>query len=666
LSDITEDIESEETKQSSKLLMLAILFVSIAVIATPILTARTFYGEYGISRNAYLTELALPGLSLLIMFLAVIFLKKTRIAGAPDFIWYRWNRSEVIKAILLILAVPIVYLITGALIRKLGLQLKPDLCYLADQQGLAFFVTLTIFIALIGPFMEEIFWRGCVQTTLERIVGVLPALLGQAVLFTAIHLRPVGGFINIFLFGLIAGLWRWRRRTLLPIIIAHIALNSLWCAVHWPDWLDSTKIKITTDYLVQYKKTIGVDKLELDPNDNARDFYEKARQSVVNVPPEWSQVKDIWPAQWSPEQHAAISAWLSDNEQSVNYVAQGIQKPYYWPEFTGNIIMIAMPDLAWVRQVAFALYTLSQINAADGNTEKAFSDLITCLRFADHFAGRQPAISQMVSFSMRAIVTKGTRMILVNVDVPPAKLEHLQKIIEQSLTNDMHLFDFTVAKFIFYDSIQRIFTDDGNGDGHISEVALRIPKSFQSLIPQLSKGEKQALLRLDRRNTTSLVDLFFNRLARAAKMTAWRFQMDSNLVKKQLELIKKQNAFFSVFGPTFVDLLNISYRAKTDSEALIAILAIFRYKAEKGQLPSSLETLVDQHYLKALPQDSYSFGPLVYKRTNNAFLLYSLGSDFDDDGGKPSKWGEGEKGGDQVFWPVEGTNEYIELLSKVK
>lgn len=642
--------------------MLAILFVSIAVIATPILIARTFYGEYGISRNAYLTQLALPGLSLLIMLLAVILLKNTRIAGAPDFIWYRWSRSEVIKAILLILAVPIVYLITGALIRKLGLQLKPDIWYLADQQGLAFYVTLTIFIAVICPFMEEIFWRGCVQTTLERIVGVLPALLGQAVLFSAIHLRPVGGFIQIFLFGLFAGVWRWRRRTLLPIIIAHIAVNSLWCAVRWPDWLDSTKIKITTDYLVQYKKTIGVDKL--DPNDNARDFYEKARQSVVNMPPEWSQVKDIWPAQWSPEQHVAISAWLSDNEQSVNYVAQGIQKPYYWPEFNGNIITFAIPDIAWAKKVAFALYILSQINAADGNLEKSFSDLITCLRFADHFAGRQPAISQMVSFSMRATVTKGTLMILMNVDVPPAKLEHLQKIIEQSLTNDMHLFDFTVEKFIFYDSIQRIFTDYGNGDGHVSEATLRIPRSFHSLIPEFSTQQKQALLRLDRRDTTSLVDLFFNRLARAAKMTAWRLQMNSNLVKKQLDLIIKQNAFFSVFGPTFVDLLNISYQARTDSEALIAILAIFRYKAEKGQLPSSLETLVDQHYLKALPQDSYSFGTLVYKQINNGFLLYSLGADFDDDGGTPSKWGEGKMGGDQIFWPVEGTNEYINLLSK--
>ena len=50
--------------------------------------------------------------------------------------------------------------------------------------------------------------------------------------------------------------------------------------------------------------------------------------------------------------------------------------------------------------------------------------------------------------------------------------------------------------------------------------------------------------------------------------------------------------------------------------------------------------------------DPYSDKPLVYKRLDNSFTLYSLGADFDDDGGTPSNWGEGDKGGDAVFWPV--------------
>jgi hypothetical protein len=44
---------------------------------------------------------------------------------------------------------------------------------------------------------------------------------------------------------------------------------------------------------------------------------------------------------------------------------------------------------------------------------------------------------------------------------------------------------------------------------------------------------------------------------------------------------------------------------------------------------------------------------LIYRCIGDDFTLYSLGADFKDDGGTPSKWGEGEQGGDQVFWPVE-------------
>jgi hypothetical protein len=48
---------------------------------------------------------------------------------------------------------------------------------------------------------------------------------------------------------------------------------------------------------------------------------------------------------------------------------------------------------------------------------------------------------------------------------------------------------------------------------------------------------------------------------------------------------------------------------------------------------------------------------LAYKQIGDDFILYSFGADFDDDGGTPSKWGEGEKGGDQVFWPVSRKQE---------
>ena len=69
------------------------------------------------------------------------------------------------------------------------------------------------------------------------------------------------------------------------------------------------------------------------------------------------------------------------------------------------------------------------------------------------------------------------------------------------------------------------------------------------------------------------------------------------------------------------------------------------------------EELFEAGYLKKLPMDPYSDSPLVYKKTDDDFILYSVGYDFEDDGGEVYRdnkgrvrpWGDE---GDAVFWPV--------------
>lgn len=652
MPDLTEDIESSETKHPSKLLKLAVLLLSVAAVTAPILIERTMlYDEYGINKNAFLTNLALPAVWSVVTLLAIALIVKTRVAGDLDIVWYRWSRSEVMRAFFLILVTPLVYYPTALLMHKLGLPLKEDLYFWADQKGLAFFITLTVFITIMIPILEELFWRVYVFGTLRHIFGGLTAWLGQAAIFGVIHFRPFGGFVPVFFFGLIAGAWRWRRRTLVPIILAHIVVNSLWCAARWPDWLDCTRIRNSVDYVARYEAIAGI--ANLDPNDNARNLYELARQSAVAVPSEFEQVKNLWTVDWSAEQHAAMSDWLSDNEKMLDYVEQGTKKPYYWPGLNGDIMTTAMPELAWVRISAYALRTRSQLYATEGNLEPAFSDLVTCLRLANHIASRRPIISQLVAFSIRDVAVGSAFRILKNTDVPPETLEHFQRRIEQSLAEDMHTIDFEVERLIFLHEIQLMFTDDGAGNKHVPKIALRIPRTFQSLLPEFTAQQKQALLKLDRRRTTILANRFFDLLDEAAKMSAWQFQNNAIGIKIELKGIITQNVFISDFGSVYIKLLVTASRTSTAMEGLIGTIAILRYQAERGQLPSSLQTLVDEGYLEALPQDSFSDNPLIYEQTADGFLLYSCGQDFDDDGGVTSNWGKDEKGDDQVFWPVE-------------
>jgi len=66
---------------------------------------------------------------------------------------------------------------------------------------------------------------------------------------------------------------------------------------------------------------------------------------------------------------------------------------------------------------------------------------------------------------------------------------------------------------------------------------------------------------------------------------------------------------------------------------ILAEAALRRYVLQHGSPPKSLAALVPG-YLSAVPQDPYGDGPLVYRTTNDGYLLYSVGSNGTDDGGQ--------------------------------
>lgn len=63
-------------------------------------------------------------------------------------------------------------------------------------------------------------------------------------------------------------------------------------------------------------------------------------------------------------------------------------------------------------------------------------------------------------------------------------------------------------------------------------------------------------------------------------------------------------------------------------------LALRSYQAEQGRIPAGLEQLVPK-YLQHVPSDPFSGKPMIYRPQGTNWLLYSIGEDGVDDGGKP-------------------------------
>jgi len=85
--------------------------------------------------------------------------------------------------------------------------------------------------------------------------------------------------------------------------------------------------------------------------------------------------------------------------------------------------------------------------------------------------------------------------------------------------------------------------------------------------------------------------------------------------------------------PAISAVFQAEARIKTNDDLLVIGLALARYKAEQGKYPEKLEQLVPS-ILKALPADAFASTPFVYKKRGNGYLLYSLGANQTDEGGK--------------------------------
>ena len=86
-------------------------------------------------------------------------------------------------------------------------------------------VSMFALVSLAPAIVEEVAFRGVIQSTLRRVAGEREALLIQAALFSVLHLLPMM-FVSHFFMGLCFGYMRVRSKSLYPSMVLHAAWNA--------------------------------------------------------------------------------------------------------------------------------------------------------------------------------------------------------------------------------------------------------------------------------------------------------------------------------------------------------------------------------------------------------------------------------------------------------
>lgn len=89
-----------------------------------------------------------------------------------------------------------------------------------------FMLFFTLFVAVLGPIFEEIFFRGFAYTALRSRFGVASAMVMTALVFSALHMN-LTAFLPIFFLGLFLAYLYERSGSLVPSMTAHVLHNVI-------------------------------------------------------------------------------------------------------------------------------------------------------------------------------------------------------------------------------------------------------------------------------------------------------------------------------------------------------------------------------------------------------------------------------------------------------
>jgi hypothetical protein len=481
----------------------------------------------------------------------------------------------------------------------------------------------------------------------------------------------VGGFGDVKMLAVLLRRAKKRCRPLWRTVVARAfqTVGVLFiCLVLYIVWFLTGKPVVTRDYIAEFNNLV---RPVADESLNAATLYNQAIEVFEDLPDDISDALGKRYYEATQEDKQLIGKWLTDNDEVFELVIAGSQKPYYWQHYEGEeMLSVLLPHLSKYRRLAFSLRWRSRLHAENGRYEEAFNDIKTCYRFGRHVKGTKLVlIEQLVGIAVEAIAVENLRNILSEYEIDAAVLAGLQTDFERILARENFAMSFEGEKMLVYDEIQRCFTQDRFGGGHlyltrIGTIADATAKTAEELIFETifspegwGMAVKVLFFHPNKEQTREAADRFYAYCETFAQKTPAQIRAEGIDGQKETMKIVEDNVLLSILTPALGRAARIGHRHRTNVEATVTILALHRYKADKDSFPDDLQELISAGYLRQLPIDVYSGKPLVYRKTDESFILYSIGENFEDDGGKPDPNRKGrprlwDDEGDSIFWPV--------------
>lgn len=303
-----------------------------------------------------------------------------------------------------------------------------------------------------------------------------------------------------------------------------------------------------------------------------------------------------------------------------------------------------LPHLNPVRTVAGALVLEAIVAAEEGDADLAVADVVAGVRVADSLASLPVSMSVLYSHTLYRMVAQGSQRVLSRHLLSDVQLMSLQQAWSNSLALPAAE-RAMVGMIALYDSVRTMSTQnalrqfDRGTDGNVESLVGTIRFGLYAAAGGLRTDYGVLVENWDQRRLAAQLE-YPQRLVEEGKAKS---RLEERLSTSYLPVAR----YFSS-GDHEGTAQSIALR-----RAALTACAVERFRLKhSSKLPERLDQLVPE-FLTAVPLDPFDGRPLRYSLTGDGYVLYSVGPDKADDGGRPLQ--RYRKQGEPRTWDVSFT-----------
>jgi len=321
------------------------------------------------------------------------------------------------------------------------------------------------------------------------------------------------------------------------------------------------------------------------------------------------------------ETKAVVTQYLADNQEALELLHDGaaIEHSRYPVDLSKGFEAL-MPDLSNIRTGAFLLKLSALIHAENEKPQMVTNSIESMFGLARSLSKEPILVSQLVRVACQALAV--------------STIEHT---INRTEFSDEQLADLsrTLVNAEYPSAMTRAFVGERC-------AGLSIFKMPAAQIPRVADGSSSPLAAvafalykfsgLADMDASIYLDLM-NDYIKAMQLAPEQRRKAAGAVDARLEKISRIHVLLHIMMPALSRCTTIDIRIVAQFRTAQTGLAVQRYRLAAGRLPDTLAELVPA-YLDAVPKDPFDGKELRYKKIETGFVVYSIGEDGSDDGGK--------------------------------